>query len=162
MHWENLFVHWGIYLCTGKFICALKHISVLETYLCTGKHILSIEKYICALEIYLCTGKLICALGNLFLHWKIYFYTGETYLCTEKHTCALKIYICALKNMSVMCSDQYICTEIFICALHIWATVRKGFGPEKFSGLLRNARLVLSIRSDAIRSGPILILLTPT
>ena len=90
-------MHWKIYLCTEKYICALKNIFVhWETYLCTGKHI--------------------CALKNIFLHW-------ETYLCTEKHICALKIYICALKNMSVMCSDQYICTEIFICALHIWATV---------------------------------------
>ena len=32
---------------------------------------------------------------------------------------------------------------------------RKVFGPEKFSGLLRNARLVFSIRPDPIRSDPI-------
>ena len=71
---ENIFVHWKIYLCTEKYICALKHTCALENIFVHWK-------------IYLCTEKYTCALKNIFVHWKIY-------LCTEK-------YICALRNMPV-------------------------------------------------------------
>ena len=125
-------MHWKTYLCTEKYIRALKNIFVhWETYLCTGKHI--------------------GALKNIFLHW-------ETYLCTEKHICALKIYICALKNMSVMCSDQYICTEIFICALHIWATV----SVRSVALLLQARRKTREeTGGEAKRKGPFLFLFPP-
>ena len=117
-------MHSKTYLCTEKYIFALKNIFVhWKIYSCTD-------------WIYLCTGKLICslknicALKNIFVHWKTFVH-WKIYLCTEKHICALKIYICALKiyncalkKMPAICYNQYLCIEI------LWATVIWRFHTE--------------------------------
>ena len=115
-------MHWKIYLCTEKYICALGNLFVhWKTYLCTEKYICALKNIFVHWKIYLCTGKLICALENIFVHWKIYFYSG-------KLTCALKnifvhwkIYLCTGKYIFTLGNllvhwKTYLCTEnIYLC-----------------------------------------------
>jgi len=60
VHW-NIFVHWKIHLCTGKYICALENNFVhWKNIFVHWKIHLCIEKYV------------INVLRSIFMHWNFY------------------------------------------------------------------------------------------
>ena len=95
----NIFVHWEMYLCTGKYICALQIYLHTANIFVHWNLIHALRNVLVHWEIYLCTGKCICALRYI-------------YLCTEKYICALRTNICALKNKLVNC-------KIYLCTAHM-------------------------------------------